>query len=398
MVQALIARVVALLTSPGATWDTIDGEAAEPKSLILNYVAPLAAIPAIATFIGTSMVGISAFGATYRVPFGTALTSAVLSFVFAIVGVYVFAAIVDALAPNFGGKKDFNQALKVSAYAPTAGWVAGAFALFPALAILGLVGGLYSLYLLFVGLPKLMKPEEGKATTYTVVSIVCAIVLALITAFIVGALAPKPNIGGLASTSHTNTGSAASRSASAGLSETDAERRAADLEAAAQSGDLGAVLGALTGGEPSAGVADSTALRALAPEKLVGLSRTSLDVESMSAPVQMVSLNAVYEGNGQQLEMSITNSSALSMVFGGLGLGGASYDRSTDDGYEKLRRDGDVYEIEEWSRSREEGRYGRAYASTFMVEAEGSGVPMAKLKRAVDAFPERKLMATLKSE
>ncbi len=81
------------------------------------------------------MIGYSVFGvrvpfsgAVYRVPLGWAITSAVVSYVLTLVGVYVLALIIGALAPTFGGTRSPIQALKVAAYSSTAGWVAGIFA------------------------------------------------------------------------------------------------------------------------------------------------------------------------------------------------------------------------------------------------------------------------------
>jgi len=81
------------------------------------------------------------------------------------------------------------QALKVSAFSPTAMWLAGIFSIIPALAILGILG-LYSLYLLYTGLPLLMKTPADKAIPYTVVVIIVAIVLALIVGALAGLVVP----------------------------------------------------------------------------------------------------------------------------------------------------------------------------------------------------------------
>src|SRR3546814_10742184 len=69
--------------------------------------------------------------------------------------------------------------MKVAAYSATAAWVAGIFAIVPSLAMLSILG-LYSLYLLYLGLSRLMKAPEEKALAYTAVTIVAAIVLAVI--------------------------------------------------------------------------------------------------------------------------------------------------------------------------------------------------------------------------
>lgn len=192
MAQDLVGRVKRLLLSPKSEWDAIDAESGEPQPIIMGYVAPLAAIPAIASVIGLAFIGVGAFGYTYKVPLASALLSGVLSFVFAIVGVFVFAAIINALAPNFGAAKNYRQAFKVAAYAPTAGWVAGVFTIVPMLGILALVGAIYSLYLLFVGLPKLMKPAAEKGTPYTIVAIVVALVVGIAFSILAQLFVPGP--------------------------------------------------------------------------------------------------------------------------------------------------------------------------------------------------------------
>lgn len=172
----LVSRVKGILLTPKAEWAVIDTEPATVGSLYKGYIVPLAAIPAVAWFVGFSLIGGSMLGVTFRWPIDIGLEQAVARFVLALIGVYVLALIIDALAPNFGGQKNQIQALKVAAYSSTASWVAGIFLVLPALSILGILG-LYSFYLLYLGLPVLMKSPPDKAVAYTVVVIVCAIVL-----------------------------------------------------------------------------------------------------------------------------------------------------------------------------------------------------------------------------
>jgi hypothetical protein len=108
------------------------------------------------------------------------VASMVLNYILGLGAVYVIALVIDSLAPNFGGEKNFMQALKVAAFFPTASWVSGIFSIIPALTILAIVGGLYSLYLLYTGLEPLMKVPEDKSIAYTVVVVIVAIVLMVV--------------------------------------------------------------------------------------------------------------------------------------------------------------------------------------------------------------------------
>jgi hypothetical protein len=181
----LVSRVKGILLTPKTEWGVIDTEPTTVGSLYTGYIAPLAAIPAVAWFVGFSLIGGSLLGVTFRWPISIGLEQAVARYVLALIGVYVLALIIDALAPSFGGQKNQIQALKVAAYCSTASWVAGIFLVLPALSILAILG-LYSLYLLYLGLPVLMKSPNDKAVGYTVVVIICAIVLYAVIGAITG--------------------------------------------------------------------------------------------------------------------------------------------------------------------------------------------------------------------
>jgi hypothetical protein len=183
----LVDRAKNLLLTPATEWDKISAETHTVQGLYTNWIMVLAAIPPIAHFIGFSLVGGGAFGFTYRVPVVSGIAQAIVSYVLSLGSVYVMALIIDALAPKFGGQQDFAQAFKVAAFAPVASWVAGVFAILPALSMLTILG-LYSLYLLYVGLPRLMKAPQEKAVAYTAVVIVVAIVISIVVG-VVAALA-----------------------------------------------------------------------------------------------------------------------------------------------------------------------------------------------------------------
>jgi len=168
----LVDRVKAILLQPKSEWPVIEREPGDTGYLFTNYVCIVAAIPPVCAFIGTSLIGMG----PYRIGIFAGLVHAVIMYVLTLVGVFVMAYVIDFLAGTFGGQRNLANAMKVSAYAPTAAWVVGVFDLIPALAILGVLG-LYSLYLLHTGITALMKPPESKALVYTIAAVVCVIVI-----------------------------------------------------------------------------------------------------------------------------------------------------------------------------------------------------------------------------
>lgn len=191
--MALMERAKNILLQPKQEWPVIDTEQTSVGSLYTGYIIPLAAIGPIASVIGWSVFGMRVpFAGSIRIPIGFGIRNAVIAYVLGLVGVFVLALIIDALAPTFGGQKNQIQALKVAAYSYTAAWVGGIFSLIPALAILGLLAVIYSLYLLFLGLPVVMKAPQDKAVGYTVVVILVAIVLYFVIGIIVAQFAWRP--------------------------------------------------------------------------------------------------------------------------------------------------------------------------------------------------------------
>jgi hypothetical protein len=192
--MSLVDRVKRILLSPRTEWAVIEGEPATVGSLYSGYIIPLAAIPAIAGFIGLSVFGISILGTTIRTSIPTGIEGMITRYVLTLAGVYVFGMIIDALAPSFGGTKNSLQALKVAAYSSTAQWVAGIFVMVPGFRWLGILG-LYSLYLLYLGLPALMKSPPEKSLGYTIVVIIAGIVVFGVIAVIMSRFTPTTGLG-----------------------------------------------------------------------------------------------------------------------------------------------------------------------------------------------------------
>jgi Yip1 domain len=182
----IIERVKEILIAPKQAWPVIASEETDTVSLYTQYIMILAAIQAVAGFIGMSLFGVSFMGVSVRVPIMTGLLQMILGYAMSLAVVYVVSMIANALAPSFGGQKNSMSALKLVAYSSTAAMLGGIFAIIPALGILTLVAALYSLYLLFLGVPTLMQVPRGKALTYTAVLVVCAIVVGAVFGMLLG--------------------------------------------------------------------------------------------------------------------------------------------------------------------------------------------------------------------
>lgn len=323
----IIERAKSILLQPKSTWATIEAEPADAAGLYTRYLIVLAAIPAVCGFIGMSLIGMGAFGVSFRVPLVAGLANMVVSYVLSLVGVFVLALIVDALAPTFGGQKSSIQALKLAVYASTAAMLGGVFSLVPSLAMLGLLAALYSVYLLYVGLPVLMKNPPEKTLAYTAVVLVAAIVMGLV----MGAVSSvfMPHGGALMGSAdapaisvRTPGGSVSIDTAGLEAASKKMEEAARQMEQAQKSQDptamavatgkaAAAAAGMLGGGQAIA----AQLLKESLPEQLADMARTGLDVQDGAAlglPTSQAS--ARYSNGKSEARLEITDMGGLGQM------------------------------------------------------------------------------------
>ena len=185
-------RARSLLVSPRTEWPVIAAEPATVTDLYRDYIMIMAAIPPICEFVKVSLLGYAWHGfRVYRRGIGPGLAAAIVEYVISLIAVYVLAVIIESLAPNFGGQPNRVQALKVAGYSYTASWVAGFAQILPGLyALFALAGAIYSVFLLYLGLPSTMKvlPEQagGYTAVIAIIALVVGWVIALITSGITG--------------------------------------------------------------------------------------------------------------------------------------------------------------------------------------------------------------------
>src|SRR5690606_15807511 len=87
----------------------------------------------------------------------------------------------------------FVKAFTLAAFAMTAAFVGGLAAILPVGAwLIGMLGAIYSLYLLYKGLPILMKSPPQKSLVYAALVVVCAIIANLVIGLLLSAIAPNP--------------------------------------------------------------------------------------------------------------------------------------------------------------------------------------------------------------
>lgn len=180
----LQSRVRNILTQPAQEWRTIAAESTDVTTLLRDYAAPVSAVPALCRWISGSVIG---YG-SYRVGLIAGFASAVVAWVFGLVGCWLAAIVVERLAPSFSSRGSTAQALKLVVYASTPVWVAGVLDLVPPLAPLVVIAALYALYLFYIGLPIVMHTPQDKVIPYMAIAAVAVIAVMIVVGFFASAL------------------------------------------------------------------------------------------------------------------------------------------------------------------------------------------------------------------
>ena len=432
MARGIFARIKGILLSPSTEWPLIAAEPTTAGSIYMGYVLPLALIGVIAGFIGSVLIGVAVpFIGAVRTGIVVGLFSAVIKLLFAFVGVWLLSWLIDVLAPTFSGQRDSLRALKVAAYSYTPAWVAGIFYIIPVLGIVAALAGLYGLFLLYLGLPVLMRCPQDKSVGYTVVVVLCAIVMAVVltvlttctigalsflglgamgkftshnesvpdTAIAVGALSSM--FGGKSDADRERVGDAVGKLARMGE---DAERAqkaarssgAADPRAAAGSAvDMSTALNAvgqiMSGGKEVQPV-DFHRLKEMLPEKIGGMRRTEASGQSGEAMgIKGSSATARYEGEDGSLQIEISDLGSLSGLAGLAGKFDPNMEKETDTGYERTKRvDGQLVH-ERYDRRARSGEVSVILNNRFSVTVNGTGVDAGVLTGALKEVDLSKL-------
>lgn len=401
----LIQRVQDILLKPKDTWPAIAAEPADVGSIYKNYLIYLAAIPAIAAFIGLTMIGAGAFGIHVRVPFVSGLLQMIVGYVLSLAAVYILALITNALAPTFGGTKDMVQALKLIAYGSTASFVGGIFNIIPSIGILGLLAALYSIYLIYTGIPVLMKCPREKAGAYTAVvivfGIVAMIILAVLTSFVVPGggmhMAGAPSGGDISiSTPGGELKIDTAKMEALGKKMEEAGKRMEQAQASGDTAAAGKAMGEMMGAMTGAGGTPIPAqqLKALLPESLGDLKRESYEAQSNEAMgIAGSTAKAVYAAGDRRITLSLIDMGG----FGGLaalaGWANMTVDKETDGQVEKVYKQGKRTVREEYRKDGSHAEVMVILENGVMVEANGEKVDAKTLKAVVEAIGLDKMEA-----
>jgi hypothetical protein len=374
---SLVDRVKAIILKPNEEWPKIKAESDTQADILKSYVLPLAAIGPVASFIGGQVFGLGGPFISIKPSLMGGLTTAILTFVLSIVGVFVLAFIADALAPKFEGKSDKLAAFKLVAYSWTAAWLAGIFGLIPALGVFGLLG-LYSIYLLYTGSDVMMAIPETKRVAYTAVTIVIALVVNLVVGLIAGSIVALFGLGAAATSaiSDASDDDVTISIPGVGSVNTGKMEEAAERMERVQRGEIKPV--------------PADTLKAMLPDAIGPFQRTgfsSTSIGNLGSGVEGEYKLEVEGDQNYQFDLSVRDMLAAG---GGLmaitGMIEMEQEREDENGYERIGKVNGQWRSEKWNTQSNRGSYSIFVGDRFQVEASGTAPTIDVLKGAVDAI------------
>lgn len=432
----LIERIKNLILAPKLEWQVIAPEPTSVAQLYTGYIMPLAAFAAVMSFLHVSLIGVSVpLAGVVREPVAAGLKSAIYAFGFGLLGTFLVALFIDALAPMFAGTRDRRQALKVTAYSFTPAWLSSILALSPVLpTLLQWVALFYGIYVLYLGLPVLMRLPPERALGYTATVVAGTLLLGFVLLGLsvgvghfgggTGSLSSSPaaqaaaqdrgaatvgNIVGNAlgtddkgkaglsnalsnlvkAGQSSDPPSAAAATGNAPDAQANATAATASPAAAQNSasalGGLVTALGGALGGSHRVTPVDFKSLTAMLPASLPGMKRTDAQGEKQGAVgVTTTSAKADYQGNaGAGVHIEISDISGVSGLMDAAGSLVQNTTSESASGFERDQVIGGRSVHEKYDAKAKKGDLNVIVAKRFEVDVTGEGVDMNALEQSL---------------
>jgi len=177
----IIERIKAIVLRTRQTWEEIESEETPASRLMVHYVLVLAAVPALALFIGQWIIGIHIpFAGVYHFSFGASVLLSVINYIVIVAMIWAVARILMFVAPKFGSLGDEDACFKMAVYSFFPYLAAGVIFIIPSFSVIVYLTALYGLYIMYLGLPIILKTPEEKTIPFMVVIVVAAIMVFVI--------------------------------------------------------------------------------------------------------------------------------------------------------------------------------------------------------------------------
>lgn len=157
---------IGILTRPDKEWEAIRSDTESTAKLYLGHVLLLALVPALSAYYGTTEVGWQiGDGQIVKLTESSAAQLCILFYGAMLTGIFVIGKFIDFFSLTYGANESEHNGVLLAAYTATPLFLVGIIAVYPVLwlnVISGVVAICWSVYLLYEGLPILMKIPEDR--------------------------------------------------------------------------------------------------------------------------------------------------------------------------------------------------------------------------------------------
>lgn len=178
--EVIFSRAYGLLREPTKEWEQIKAEQTTIPNIMIGYVAPLAAIPPVAALIGSLIFGFGVSSVT------NAVVGTVVAWLLGVGMVYLVGIVINSIADNFDSDRDELASQKVAAYSFTPFFLSTLALIWPPLLWVPILALGVMVFLIYRGLPVLMKTPADRATAYTTTIAVVALLTFIVQMAVAG--------------------------------------------------------------------------------------------------------------------------------------------------------------------------------------------------------------------
>ncbi len=190
----MFGHIIGLFSDPPREWENIRQKIDQGKCSVVKLVLILAALPPIAGYIGTTQFGWQIGGGeAIRLTNASAGMIAILYYFSIVAGIFIVGYMIHWMGETYGADAALPQSLAVAAFTALPVLLIGIFEIYPILwlnFIIGLAALAYAVYLLYTGVPIMLKisPERGFLYSSAVMAfgLVALVSLLIVTAFLWG--------------------------------------------------------------------------------------------------------------------------------------------------------------------------------------------------------------------
>lgn len=187
----MIQHTFGLLVRPSAQWRAVADLPESSFRTLMLYPCFFALLPAIAWFYGTSQVGwsVGENGDTIKLTAQSARQISVLFYLTMLGSVGVIGYFVHWMADTYGGDSSFTKGIVIAGLTSTPLFIAGLVGFYPLLWIdllIGVAAVSWSVYLLYLGIPIIMKIPEERGFLFS--SAVVGVAMVILICMMVGSV------------------------------------------------------------------------------------------------------------------------------------------------------------------------------------------------------------------